>query len=536
MIQLNILPVSGHRLPPLLPLSDSNARLYGNCTGCDHPIPLNLNQEKGSLSMILLLSHQRNKMIKLDGISIYSAIQGLEEMSLPGIVVKGEVLKSADDEEGGDPTLFVRLNSSGTRIAGEELMYSIYKASFPEAKQLVEKISANFIAPSTVISLVARLTFASMNNGHYPVPMSVNEFRKRIQDADFKLGLRQLIGSDSDSPAENIFSKAFTILRSKADFAVPPVLLKSLVKSSSELFLLLLRWVQINDHEPTSEERKRILAAFTALTWFGRDNAKYVRKIWPSLVERDFWSREILSFPYRNSPEYIMYPLVSPDALRNYLQQAVVSDSKFVLWGDVRPEDNGPVMKEIATLFTTEGDVLERINIAREIWGTFRSKLFWNRSLLLFAQRHYLNGTFPEFNQMGELEDTNRPWDWDHIYPESWVYYQQNINLNTRHWTWTIGNFRALSLEENRREGNIYSPSKRLVDEERKIDVREDSFVKENSDWAFWSKIDRRVNDGDTEMIEAHLAAVVTRLCNVYEEWYNVLDVGELFSFIGETP
>lgn len=43
--------------------------LTGNYAGCDHPIPLDLDQEKGSLSMIFLLSHQRNKMIKLGGIS-----------------------------------------------------------------------------------------------------------------------------------------------------------------------------------------------------------------------------------------------------------------------------------------------------------------------------------------------------------------------------------------------------------------------------------------------------------------------------------
>lgn len=152
------------------------------------------------------------------------------------------------------------------------------------------------------------------------------------------------------------------------------------------------------------------------------------------------------------------------------------------------------------------------------------NKLFGCKPIVLFAQRKYINESFDEFNQMETLEDTNAPWDWDHIYPDSWVYYQQNISKQTRHWNRSIGNFRALSLEENRSENNRLSPCDRL------INVREQSFIKEN-DWIFWSKINRRVNDGDHEMINHHLSAIVHRLCNIYEEWYETLDIGHLFNF-----
>jgi hypothetical protein len=51
-----------------------------------------------------------------------------------------------------------------------------------------------------------------------------------------------------------------------------------------------------------------------------------------------------------------------------------------------------------------------------------------------------------DFNQLENLEDTNSPWDWNHIYPTSWVYQKQYVPDNVRHWTWTTGNIRALSL------------------------------------------------------------------------------------------
>ena len=166
----------------------------------------------------------------------------------------------------------------------------------------------------------------------------------------------------------------------------------------------------------------------------------------------------------------------------------------------------------------------EIANLTKGIWDNFRNKLFWCKPLVLFAQRKYINESFGEFNQMETLEDTNTPWDWDHIYPASWVYAKWYINPNTKHWTNAIGNFRAMSLEENRSENNSLSPSDRL------INVREQSFIKEN-DWIYWSKINRRINDGDHEMINHHLSAIVHRLCNIYEEWYETLDIGHLFNF-----
>lgn len=100
-------------------------------------------------------------------------------------------------------------------------------------------------------------------------------------------------------------------------------------------------------------------------------------------------------------------------------------------------------------------------NSTKGIWDNFMNKLFRCKPLVLVAQRKYINDSFGEFNQMETLEDTNTPWDWDHIYPASWVYMKRYINPNTKHWTNAIGNFRAMSFEENRSENNSLSPCDR---------------------------------------------------------------------------
>lgn len=491
---------------------------------CREHLPINIktmhskNDEKNYLDKLTEVIYSS----EFDN-NIFNAIVNLEQVVVPAIVIKQEILKAEDEQTGEDPTLFVRLNSSGTRIAGEELIYSIYKASFPEAKKLVENIGASFVAPSLVISLVSRLALSEINENNYPYSISVNDFRKRIKDDNFKTKLRELIGNEFNSPASQLFNKAFEILLSKNDFEIPPVLVKSIVKGSPDLFLLLLQWIKFNDGVISKEVNKNILATLTALTWFGRDNTKYVRELWSNINTKEFWSKQNLSIPYLNKKDFIMYPMIHPATLKNYLLQSVVEEN--VLWENLYPPADNKILKTFSSILNTELEQETEIaNATKGMWDNFMNKLFWCKPLVLFAQRKYINDSFGEFNQMETLEDTNTPWDWDHIYPTSWVYLKRYINPNTKHWTNAIGNFRAMSLEENRSENNSLSPCDRL------INVREQSFVKEN-DWEYWEKIKGRINDGDSEMIKIHLSAIVHRLCNIYEEWYETLDVGKQFNF-----
>jgi hypothetical protein len=109
---------------------------------------------------------------------------------------------------------------------------------------------------------------------------------------------------------------------------------------------------------------------------------------------------------------------------------------------------------------------------------------------------------------------------------------------------------RALSLEENRSDGNLHPPSERFnsieleqnepsekTDSRFSNKIKEQSFIMdlnlndEKNDWRFWSQINSEIKDGNELGIKQHLSAITTRMCNIYEEWYVKLGVDELFEF-----
>jgi len=459
------------------------------------------------------------------GNDIFEAVLKLKQIQIPQTIIKSEILKSEEEDQvGDDATLFVRLNSAGTRIGGEELIYSIYKASFPKAKQLVENLGATFIAPSLVISLASRLIRSELENGNYPYSLNVNDFRKHIQKADFKKRLKEFIGNDDVSEAKQIFDNAIKVLRSKDDFNIPPVLVKNIIKTSPEIFLMLLQWIKLNNHELGKEERKRILGAITTLAWWGADNNKFVRNVWPDISKNNFWSKEYLSTPFYLGNNFIVHPLIDPKLLCEYLLVDVVKNR--IGWNDLYPHDESEIVRLYKNHITSLPDGQDGKEIIKSIWDNFLNKMFGNKSLILFAQRKYINDCFQEFNQMETLDDTNTPWDWDHIYPDSWVYNKRYIDPNTKRWNNSIGNFRALSLEENRSENDTLSPAKRLENET----VMTKSFIKKDDYSNYWSKIQNRINEGNNEQIETHLKAVIYRFCNIYEEWYTNFEAFQLFN------
>jgi hypothetical protein len=450
--------------------------------------------------------------------SIIDAIKNLSETEIPCIITRREVLESEDEQAGEDPTLFVRLNTKGTPLSGEELIYSMYKAAFPNAKNLVERIGAGFIAPSVVVSLFSRLALSELNNNKYPAPLNVNDFRKHIKKSSFRQKLDKFIGSEESSLAKDLFQKAMEILQLKDNIDIPPVLIKVLLKNSRELLLMILQWLNLHKLITLSnDERRKIFAVFTALSWFGRDNTRYVQEIWDELKAENVWNKRTLRKHFYHNNENIMYPLVQPSTLREFLIEQVIQ--KKITWDKLYTHDGDKLNEQYKSILEKEledsGEKQEHIN---DIWGNFIEKLVYNKSLLLFAQRTYINKCFMDFNQLEDLEDTNAPWDWDHIYPSSWVYQKQSVPENIRHWTYTIGNLRAISLEDNRSRNNREAPSE-IPDEDRYR-----SFIKEN-DWECWSKIEDRIYDRG---IKKYLSAVIHRLCNIYEEWYNVCEVGEL--------
>jgi hypothetical protein len=174
-------------------------------------IEFKLNIVRKANTLNIKTKHSGNECVNFNEVKdedlnkIFLGFLNYKKLKIPEIAVCAEILNESEENvanESQDPTLFVRLNSAGTRISGEELIYSIYKASFPKIKDLVENIGASYISPSKVIGIFSRLVACEQNdyNG-FQKEFTVVNFRKKVQaeeilqkdEADVILLARELL-------------------------------------------------------------------------------------------------------------------------------------------------------------------------------------------------------------------------------------------------------------------------------------------------------------------------------------------------------
>lgn len=506
-----------------------------------YPIPLSFLFDTNNADEAEFISRLREKMNKLEIKTKYSngklvdyseiedaairtifvGVNNAYNLMIPEISVDASVLKDMDEENISeenvdDPTLFIRLNSAGTRIGGEELMYSIYKAAFPSAKDLVENIGASFIAPSKLINLISRLIVCELDEyKFFPRDFNINSFRKKIKEDEFKKKMAEYISDAENCEARKILNCAIKIL-SQAEDGFSPILIKQFLTSNTELLLVLLIYIKKNDFhikELSKDIAKGISSIYIYILWFNT-NKKVSTELFNLMSKRNSWNYVVEPLIEMD----LLIPLVEPELLRKNLVNIVVdkkvnfNDLDYIL-------ENNLLSEDIIEVLLGNMPVKDNTEKLKNNWWHHINFLYHNKSLLLFAQREYLQIKFNDYNQFENLEDTNRPWDWDHIYPNSWVYSKVDIHHLVKFWVHSIGNFRALSYDDNRSENANCSPSERLVEDNKK----NDSFIIEGNDLEFWMKLDngsRRIKRMDDTMVNHFLNAVINRMINIYKNWY----------------
>ena len=426
-----------------------------------------------------------------------------------------------EEQTTDNPTLFVRINSAGTSLSGDDLIYSIYKATFPDTKQLVEKIGLNFVKPTRVISLVSRMVWSEIDGNNYPVKMNVRQFQQRLKNEQFKQGLMCLVNEGENTNASNLFTQAINILQCKESLEgrMPPVIVKQLINKSPDLFLFLLCWLRKHTSiKITTDISLKITAKLLIFHWFGIAN---ISIMWREVETDSYWELPIDQQIELNSNRCGVNALLPPQLLRDYYTQEGV-EQLFVCDNPSKWEilAEGVGTKIIDYYRRIDSSISDQ-SVFNTCFSKFLNVIRFCRSLVLFAQRTYINEVFGDYNQMDSIEDTNTPWDWDHIYPSEWVYRKMYCNKAIKDWNYTIGNLRAISLEQNRREGHRLSPGERLSEK----DMREISFI--GCDWKFWEQIDKRIYD---DKVQNHFRAITQRMIAIYEKFWNDMKVQDLIS------
>ena len=304
--------------------------------------------------------------------------------------------------------------------------------------------------------------------------------------------------------------KSLSIL--KGDGTIPDILIKKFIREAPNGLLLLINWLYSNgERDITLELKNKIYSRLYRLYWFG-DLEYVISHTWDKSCSPNYWDEE-----YHNDGYHIaQLPLISPEVLEKFLFERLNNaEEKHSISAD--DESIWKVWTESVPQMGLSDDMY--FEAIKNGWLTFLYKLLTNKSLVLLAQRNYINKEFKEFNQLEDLQDSNTPWDWDHIYPQSWVYYQQFIDDRTRRWEWRIGNLRAMSLTDNRSENNNLSPATRFKT------INEDYFIKEN-DLEYWSKLTdehKYIKKWDSEYVLIHAKAIIIRTVNIYRNFLNMI-------------
>jgi len=441
---------------------------------------------------------------------IEKGIEIIKQTQIPIITLPtNQSLHESNSTTGNASTLFVRINTSGTPLQGEELIYSMYKTEFKESKEIVEAAGAGFIAPSRIITLISRIVQTdiarqkSESDFKFAKQLDLIQFKNAVKDKKgmFYVEMKKFADDNSLDILSKLFKNAKDILLGEEDYQLSSPLAIDIARGNTDILFILLYWLHAT--EKTADDilkdkvlHKKILAAITTLYWFALNTNKYLEEL-AKTGTLNFWDSKL--FTQQTDKDGWLAQIIEPKNLRDILINKIGKT-----WQEVFKNDDEEKINNFLTLF---------------------NRLNNQRSFLLYAQRKYFKDEFKELQWDTLIEDTNRPYDWDHMYPDSWwTYYEPNKNEITIEWRWCIGNIRALALTDNRSQGNRIFPKERFEN----IDIRKESFITDKNYQEFWERIDKAIDKDQAEILAN---AIVHRLADIYEEWYSTLNVGELLGY-----
>lgn len=480
-------------------------------------------------------------------------------------------------------TLFVRVNAGGTRLDGEELSYSILKSIWPDVETLVNSLSTRLMAPARLVMLLTRLLI-SRRTGAFPPLQDVVQFRRLVhrQNKDHPDFLTQLMAFLDNGEAAALIRQATGLLTAREgpwpDVGLPKVLVAEITKSCPDAFLLLLRWLDRckfkGPHATVAlNANKQIVGALTTFNWYGQNQRLAVKAVWDHMEElkppavKTAWNVKGLLLPAVAAidGEFHLVPPISPKAFEVAVRQrtrTLCSSHENKAWnswtwawnfaGSSRADD--PAIKQFAMILSRASrrtDKLDRSESATSLWSTFSATTWGLRSLVLYAQRSWLMAWFPNFDpaRIDQIEDTDRPWDMDHIHAANYV---KNIKRPPAHmkilkdeWHGCAGNFRAWPLELNRGDGDA-SPEEKLTmpldrDERARLadyqlrstkDLLSASFIRDARHWNDSTPPEAFRSNYLKDQLDHYpsvLNAIIDRWLLLYESWYRDCRVGHLF-------
>lgn len=406
--------------------------------------------------------------------------------------------------------LFQRLNQQGTRLDGEELIYSLIKAYWPEICGSIDEISKNRMPCSKLATLAFRVVFTEAKNKLEPSP-SVSTIRRLSKDdtkEEMRSAILDFINSKKSTSLESCCSRIDQWLGTEpqASWGLPPVLRSSIAYNNQDLFLLLLLLAK-NIITPLGDECCRMLTGIvTYVAWFGKDYRACTEILYSKLKEEISIQKMCEAL---DATKDFLYPLHTPKAIDEFIK--IPKEFDTWNWWYLIARKDGEEQRKL-----------------QDQWWEFLNRIRSKRELILYAQRNFLIERFPEYDPARKdlWESHNRPWDYDHILPSAFTFNKKTDNqyMNfCKQWCNTIGNLRAWPFEDNRSDQESTAGRKLKYDDDLlkyDDDLMDKSFVSK-SELPGFDKGREVISDAEAALDFAE--ACKSRIIRMYKEWFEQL-------------
>jgi hypothetical protein len=401
--------------------------------------------------------------------------------------------------------LFIRLNSGGTPLRGEELNYSVLKAHITgDLQNKIEEKCKGLFYPARFITITFRLfnNLPGNNNDNDRDAISMKIKPKQFQRLMNAKGKEKFIQFLEEFLNKNYVEKLKEILIYNPEtnsIGLPSFIACSIADKSPEIMFMFLYRLYIKKDDITIDLKPNVLGIITLFMWLGRgekqkDHGKLLENIWHCVKKNEtkvFWSSDTL-------------------------QRAMLKDRDFEI---MTPFPDIRTLKRIIPAQNANISAMTLDKIYDSEYGAFIYKMFYNKDLILYAQRAALSEWFSELEEFN-LEDTNRPFDYDHICPNAYTHNKKNIHRALRDWYSSNGNFRAWPYSLNRGDQDD-SPAKKLKETSDLLN----SFCKKD-----WLELEEDVRKTIRENFTAKkiINHILNRNKEICFEWYDKLKINDL--------